>query len=362
MRSFISLVALALGSAYASAANDELVAALAARSAKFPTLDLHVHVVETLEKGSRLNGPKVVSPSRDLTWESDNRWTLDGAKYRYERNHPLSNSGGGRSPVQMLMTGDARTHKAFHSLGASQHNTGKIEAGPNGMPFADWNFKPLAIHFRGAERRSLGCDPSQLKLVAKGRRVNGIPCDEYEYSIGESRIVTFCFDPKREFVLVRMHAKVRGWASHQLDVEYVERPGFGTVPSKWNCAEYRADGTVRSKFAVELKEASRTVGDPDSTFDITFPNRSTVYDERNRDRKYRVNDLGQLIEIDILGQPVGTTAIPLLVRIWFLKLRVWILVGSLLGIALMLLYCWMRWRHSRTAVRRALPTAELPFV
>jgi hypothetical protein len=365
VRAILSLSILPLLASSVPAANDALIAAIATRSAKFPAIDARFHVLEMMEKGSRFNEPGKVIPPHDFVWESDNRWVLDGEKYRYERNHPNWNTNGGKTQSSILMTCDGKMHKALVKRPDQLNSdSGIIEDGSNGLHYGDIYLRPLTIHFRGIEKRVLGCEPTELKQVAKGIPVNGIPCDEFEHAFGKSNIATYTywFDPARDHVLVRMRWSNKGIPSHLIDIEYAEREGFGLVPSRWNYTQFRTNGKIQSKSVVELKTLAKVADNPKSTFDIDFPKRSIVYDNRFQNTKYRVNDLGQLIELDILGQPVGSTVVPVLVRLWFLKLRTWLLVGSLLGIAAMLGYCWMRWRRTRSTVRRALPTAELPFV
>lgn len=265
----------------------------------------------------------------------------------------------------MLMTGDGSIHKMLVSRSGSPFDTScALEGSPNGLRYGDWYARPLAIHFRALEKQSLGCNLADLKFVAKDRSVNGVACDEYNWKFGGNRSQTFWFDPAREFVLVRM--RMEGGSvlltECQIDVEYQIRDNFGLVPVKWIVTQYGPKEKVRSISVVELASLSNTIDLPNQTFDLAFPKHSIVRDGRFANTKYRVNDRGQLIELDVLGQPVGSSMFPVIVRIWFLRFRLWILVGALIGIAALLAYLGRRWLRWRASLRRPVPTSELPFV
>lgn len=357
MRRLLSVSLFAVFVGPASAANDALIAAIATRSAKFPTLDASLHLKETVEKGSQRNEPGKVIPPNDRIWESDSRWTLDGEKYRYDCHYPIIN-GGDNSRLSMQSSFDGQMYK----ITISDHNA--IEAGSNGRHLGDASLKPLAIHFRGIEKQSLGCDIAALRFVGKDRIVNGLACEEYECTLGSSRKQTYWFDPAREYVLVRMSN--RGTKStagdYLIDIEYDRQDGLGLVPSKWLLTQFDRGDKIRSKTTVEVTRLATKIEDPKATFDLSFPKHSIVQDGRFQNTKYRVNDRGQLIELDVLGQPVGSSLFPLIVRIWFTRFKLWILVGAVVGIAAIIAYLGRRWLCWRASLRRPVPTAELPFV
>ncbi len=356
MRSILSLVLPSILAAPALAANDALVAALARRAAKVPAFDATIHVVETMPKGSRFNEPGKVLPARDLVWESDNRWAAAGAKYRVELNHPIGNAHGGKVPLGQVRTSDGADHKLLLA-GPESPPRGVIEAAPNDWLFLDWLRRPLAIHFRGNERRLLGGDAADLRLVAQDRDVDGVKCDEYEHRAGQ-RETTYWFDPARDHALVRLFSKGTA-GDFRIDVTYGHRAGVGLVPDAWTIVESRA-GKVRSTSVVRLTDFATTV-DADA-FDLEFPKRALVRDERHRGATYRVDDLGRLIELDALGTPVGSSVLPVAVRLAFRQFRPWFLGGSLVGVLAVAAYLALRWRSGRAMARPSRPTEQLPFV
>jgi hypothetical protein len=356
MRSILSLAILSLYAAPALAANDALVAALARRAAKVPAFDATIHVVETMPKGSRFNQPGKVLPARDLVWESDNRWAADGAKYRVELNHPMGNAQGGKVALRQIRTSDGENHRLLLG-GPEPTSRGIIEAAPNDWLFADWHFRPLAIQFRGTEKRLLGGDPADLRLVAKDQDLDGVKCDQYEHRAGQ-RETTYWFDPARDYALVRLITKGTAGDFH-IEVTYGQRAGVGLVPDSWTIVESRGD-KVRGTSVIRLTDFATTV-DADA-FELEFPKRTLVHDERRQNATYRVDDLGRLIELDALGTPVGSSVLPVAVRLAFRQFRTWFLGGSLVGVLAVSAYLTLRWRRVRMPARHSLPTEQLPFV
>ncbi len=359
----LSMALLALN-AFAAAANEDLNKAVTQRSQQFPTIDVRFRIRETTTQKSRFVPPDRVVPGKELVWESENRWVRDGEKYRYERNHPIGNMYGGRTSGSMKLTSDGRIHKQISDFSNSfQHLSGFIENERSGLPDWDAFCRPLAIHFRGDDPEVLGCLFSELRQVKSQAKVNEIPCEVFEAKLSASTAQLLWFDPARDWVLVRLEWKSPGHR-YVMEIDYAEHAEFGLMPNAWRIDELDREGKVKRKTQVNVLSATATIPNPQSTFDLAFPPHSLVSDQRPaRPIEYRVNPDGKLIELDILGTPVGSSVLPVAVRVMFLRYRMLILAGSLVGITLVLAYLTRRGLRSRhRAPPVPPPVSELPFV
>ena len=94
-------------------------------------------------------------PEKETISESKNRIVFDGAKMRFENNHPMWSMEDGRLwPCPRVEVSDGETGKYLHPLGLGTDNTpqGRIHGAANRWEFRMALLNPIFFAFRGIDR------------------------------------------------------------------------------------------------------------------------------------------------------------------------------------------------------------------
>lgn len=338
------------------AADTPLVDAANRRAARHPVVDVRLHVNESIIKGglSALTGSALAKsgskmiPAEDLTVASDNRWVLDGNKYRFENNHPMWNMMRGEmSTMKNLSVSDGDISKTLHTddRETSFRPWGVIHANLTSEGIQHAIAAPLAIHFRGNDKTLSFFSAKELKLQSNNVPANGVKCDEYRLQTGSNSSYSFYFDPTSDHVLRKLRKMRQGKVAEQYDVEYAAT-GSDPTPSRWTYTRFGADGKALSTSIITVTEIRATIPDRDSAFQITFPADCRVHDQRHDNKQYRVNDRGDLNELDVYGKPIESIRSDQDGNPINSRIVQWIAVGLALTILGFFLYWRIRKRDS----------------
>lgn len=349
-------------------ADKPLVDAANRRAARHPIVDVRFHVEESIVKGglSALSGNALARsgtttiPNEDVTVVSENRWVLDGNKYRFENNHPMWNMMRGEmSTMKNLSVSDGEISKTLHTddRETSFRPWGVIHADLTSEGIQHALAAPLAIHFRGNDKSLSFFSVKELKLQANNVPVNGVKCDEYRLQTGSTSSYSFYFDPARDYILRKLRKMRQGKVAEQYDVEF-SATGSDATPSRWTYTRFGADGKTLSTSIINVTEIRAAIPDRDSAFQITFPTDCRVHDQQHGSKQYRVNDQGELVELDLNGKPIesirsdqdGIPASPNLHR--------WIAIG----LALAALGYVADWRIRRRKTIQEPKPDSIPFL
>ncbi len=323
------------------------VAAAKKRQEATNSIAMEFRVVEVVSPGGiseplpkqLLGGKQRLVPEKATTLESVNRVILFGIKVRYECNHPVwAPETGELHKAARILTSDGAYGKTLYPGGISnpEQPEGYIDRSSHVDEIRSHTLVPFTLCVRGAESSISPYLITDFKATGAKTDVRGKECIECVRTTGGTDTVRAWFDPTTDYVPRRIRREVRGKPRHQTDVEYRQDPTGTYLPSSWTRLEYSADGRVLTNTKVEVVSIQVGANHPDSDFDIKFPEKTKLYNARER-KDYIVQADGSLREYDLaMGEYTGTTA-PAPGSTWWDRNWKW-LIATVVVLALLMSY------------------------
>lgn len=355
-----TLVMVALfATAGGAVAQHPLVTATKKRQEAVKSLEVKFHVKEVVARGAytamanELPGGKtgVISPEKDTTIESDNHLVIDGNKVRFENSHPIWSQAMGKfSQNQTISVTNGELSKVLYpnGMGTGTEITGIIRKDARETEIKAYLLVPLLMHFRGMDR---DIAPFHVQVFKKGGSlsIGGTQCEEYSHPLSKDLMMHFWYDPAR-FDLKRIRKYRQGVASENYEIQYQPAPGWDSVPMSWVRTEYES-GKLRKTSTVTITDIRINPEIDTGEFEITFPPGTHVHDQRVR-KEYRVNDNGEMRELDLYGQENGSS-IPQPGTPWITRNK-WLLTGIAVTVIVFVVLVFRR-RSRKREVLGAVP-------
>jgi hypothetical protein len=350
-----------LSTAASGMGQDPLVAAVQKRQELVRSVDIKFHIKEFEAKGSRSADAAVapggkaglVIPAQDTTMESDNRLVLDGSKGRFENNHPMWHLPSGElTQKQTLSASNGELGKVFYpgGIGIGTEVQGILCRDARVMEIGIVYLTPILMHFRGADPATTPYHTSVIKNTGQKLPMAGGVWVEYQHPLSKDAVVELWYDPATGYDLRRIRKLRRGVPYEQYEIQYQRIPGIDSAPMSWVRTEYDA-GKVRKVTTVTVTEIRINPPLEAGEFEITFPPGTKVYDQKTQ-KEYRVQDTGDMRELDPSGKEIGASVSQPGTPWW--SRNKWLMVG--IGAALAVLCAVVILR------RRSKPHGTAPVV
>lgn len=264
-------------------------------------------------------GPGAPPPPDDVTRESVNLLVLDGAKFRFEDNHPVSPTGGRWVNQRVVHAFDGSVTATLWpwGLSGSASPAGAVADGAPHVSVLPFPLAPLGQTLRALDpalnpyRRTL-MGPTGNTLL-----LDGAPCREYRLDVP----IRLWLDPDRDYVARRFVTGAR-----RLDVTYRQVSGVW-VPDSWTVSRLGPGGDARVTDRVEVLEVNLNEPQDPAQFSVRFPPGCVVHDSRTTppldflvEPDGRMRELPRAEEAEIPPPPRGPAG-P-----WYWKYK-WLLAG-----------------------------------
>jgi hypothetical protein len=126
------------------------------------------------------------------------------------------------------------------------------------------------------------------------------PIDGRSYPVLENSTTQLCFDPSRDFVIVRCSAyRPDGQLSFRADISYKEDPRHGWIPSGWKIESFNPDGSGALHRSNAATVTDYKINPPlkQEDFHLEFPVGTRVYDSTTGE-EYIVGEDGKKRKIE----------------------------------------------------------------
>jgi hypothetical protein len=332
-------------------ADTPAVAAARARQEAVKTLSIRFQRTEVVAKGSKSEmappsfRPTNPVPASEITIESINRLVIDGKQYRYEDNHSDQLLPAGTLlRLRRIGVSNGTVAKSFFSNDSNKAGTpsGSIEENAAHSPLKCYLLTPITLTFRGLDPAFCAYPVSEMQPSGVTLPIDGAPCQEYVVKYLDNGTISFWLDPGQDYVIRRTRLQRPKQPVVQNDIHYRRDETGGWVPTSWICCHYSPAGTLLTTEKVDVLDLRINEPQPAEQFDVSFPERSLVYDRRVH-KEYRIQADGSMREVAPGGEELPGVAAPSSDS-WYRR-HLWLLIG--LGAAILL------WIVQYTLRRRA---------
>jgi hypothetical protein len=296
------------------------------------TVAVEFRLVEEIAAGGVKDTKTLKVPAKATTLESTNRLVIAGNKTRFERNHPIWNPGtGALKQMRQVSTANGTVNKSLYAIGLTRPEQPEGIIGRNGEAneIKTGILVPLAVWYRGMQNELSPVPLAEYRPTGAVANIGGKECQEYARSGNRGEITYSWFDAGSGYALRRIRTDGNGQPLTQYDIEFrLHELGVWVVAS-WVRTRFSPDGRVLATEKVEVLSTRLNEEYPESTFDVTFPTGTRVYDAREN-KFYMVQDEGTLREYSIetgelVPEAVSQPGIP-----WAERAPFWITIVSAL--------------------------------
>jgi hypothetical protein len=254
-------------------------------------------------------------------------------------------------PSNTLSSFDGKIYKRIHVKNLADDYPDAVikSTGKNtSTEFNDLAIRPLWLTVRGAQSVAQHFPLLLHEPADRMVTINGRPCLEF---VADSRQVSvrsqMYFDVERDYQLTRRIETTNDVVTLKLDVTYAPHPEMGWLPDKWEYVVKDRRGRLGISVACKLTSAEINPVLPEGEFDAQFPPWTRVTDlTGEKEVQYVVRDDGAKgREIVQDGRNITYEQLVEAAREPF-PWRRWLLIGSAVGIVLMLAaLVWRRFRR-----------------
>lgn len=243
----------------------------------------------TMTKGSaldsrdsmRVNPDKLDFPPKDVTFNTLNVLSVDGAKMRHRHEGmAVSIEKGNMVPQVMDAVFDGETSRNFRPRGMVNEANGFIYHSERHQDANSMRTMALLLAFRPLDRHYGDIRLAEFEVSGLKAKVDGSTCIVLtEFAIGNRLVRTLWLDPLRDFAVVRYMIANATQVLAEGRIKYVKTEKHAWVPDRWESVVMKPDGAVRESYNAVVTKYFINEPLPEDEFLMTFPAGTKVHDQ-----------------------------------------------------------------------------------
>jgi hypothetical protein len=265
--------------------DDPALTAARARQQAAQSVSVEYRVKDVIAKGGYIpNAHKSTPPvpPDETTFESSNRLIIDDSKYRFEHNHFITYSLGGKlNQIRFVNVSNGTVAKFMAPDGLD--NSGKagccaIQIPEHARNFDTAELLPILMTFRAVNEEFARYSVPEWKPTGETVVIDGTTCREYAVPTPDRSTTKYWLDPSGDYVVRRLRREWDGRLTDQQDVTYRKHESGSWVPETWVHQRYSAVGDVVRSSRTDVTALRLNEPQPAERFDLAFPVGASIQD------------------------------------------------------------------------------------
>ena len=216
---------------------------------------------------------------------------LEGVNFRNEQEGEFADRGSEVSQqLLMIATNDGERHKAVTTVSRGNkivRSNGWIHGADNRIDIRSLATSPVVRHWRALSPANDFFKLDKLKLVSTEERIGKVRCFLLQQAYGTlGGIEKVWVAPDQDMAILRRTYTQQERLVIQLDASFKSDAKLGWIPTSWATKSTRQDGSIGSTLNAYVVSTELNPEFPKQTFDIDWPQGTTVYDFVKRDKFY----------------------------------------------------------------------------
>jgi hypothetical protein len=337
------------------ASPDPLLVATIVRSGQVKTLRVRFRITEEWRQGAASGfknrgaglGPL---PDKDMRFEAENTFLLDGKKFRYE-SHPVVLAWSNlKQNHRIAAANNGLLTQLYLGEKGGGRNLGSVEEGRELGAVGQPEIQPLLFFCRANDATLCRHPPLHFRWADGRAVIAGVSCKELLVD-EDDRSTHFWMDRDNDYCVRQIQVRRKGKVVLQTEIDYKPNAVTSLFPSAWRSTRFH-DGRVLNVTTVEVVDVELNRPIAPACFDLQFPSNTHWVDNRTR-KHFVINAEGHETEEQQPGEgPPSRPEPPSRPTNW------WVL--SALGVValLLLVAAWFRRKSQPPATegRQAVPS------
>lgn len=227
-----------------------------------------------------------ILPPQDVTTKLTSTLLLDGIKVRYEYDGDRwSFDVPAPRREQYISLFDGKLCKSCRPLGSGSWNWpgGLIRASAMYCDAGKFDLRPILMTTRPMTPELRVFDIREMKIVSTQARMQDRPCIELLLTpASNSYFNRIWVDPARDSIILRQVTGNRGVIESQIDIRYRQDERGEWLPEGWEILSLVNPSQIESQTRAEVTQAEYNLPIDPAQFDLRFPVKTRVSDERTR--------------------------------------------------------------------------------